>query len=160
MSGSGANDVSSADAAPARVWRSTRADLAVLLEMIRDFNLMDRHPHDDDRVREALIRLLDGNEFGQVWQIATGDGARGYCVIAWSYSLESGGRECIVDEIFVTDRGRGLGAQLLEGALRGARRAGVKVAFLETEAHNERVRSFYRRHGFIGEDSIWMRRAL
>jgi GNAT superfamily N-acetyltransferase len=141
------------------VWRSTPSDLAALLEMIRDFNRLDRHDHDDERVRGALVPLLDGDEYGQVWQIAA-SGARGYCVIAWGYSLESGGRECIVDEIFVTDRNRGLGSQLLDGALRGAREAGVKVVFLETEAHNERVRAFYQRHGFVREDSIWMRRVL
>jgi ribosomal protein S18 acetylase RimI-like enzyme len=32
--------------------------------------------------------------------------------------------------------------------------------FLETEAHNERVRGFYARHGFAAEDSVWMSRAL
>lgn len=143
-----------------RVRRSTRADLSSLLELIREFNVVDHHDHDDVRVRESLIPLLDGDEFGQVWQISTPEGARGYCVIAWGYSLESGGRECIVDEIFVTDRSRGLGAELLEVALRGAQNAGVKVVFLETEAHNERVRSFYQRHGFATEDSIWMRRVL
>lgn len=143
-----------------RVWRSTRADLTVLLGLIREFNVVDHHDHDDERVRESLFPLLVSDEYGQVWQIATPEGARGYCVIAWGYSLESGGRECIVDEIFVTDRGHGLGAELLEEALRGARDAGVKVVFLETEAHNERVRSFYQRHGFATEDSIWMRRVL
>ena len=128
--------------------------------MIRDFNRLDRHAHDESRVREALLPLLEGDEFGQVWQLSAPNGARGYCVVGWSYSLESGGRECVVDEIFVTDQGHGLGAPLLEAALDGARRAGVKVAFLETEAHNERVRSFYQRHQFTTEDSIWMRRVL
>lgn len=157
--------VSGGDDAPfaastARVRRSNRTDLATLLDLIREFNRVDRHAHDEDRVRQSLIPLLEGDEFGQVWQISTSDGAQGYCVIGWSYSLESGGRECIVDEIFVTERGRGLGAELLEGALRGARDAGVKVVFLETEAHNGRVRAFYQRHGFAVEDSIWMRRVL
>ena len=150
----------SAHRSDASIWRSTREDLVVLLELSREFNLLDGHDHDDDRVREALIPLLDGDEFGQVWQIAAPDGVQGYCVLGWSYSLESGGRECIVDEIYVTGRGRGLGAQLLDAALRGARDAGVKVVFLETEAHNERVRSFYQRHGFVREDSVWMRQVL
>jgi hypothetical protein len=32
--------------------------------------------------------------------------------------------------------------------------------FLETEAHNERVRSFYARCGFEAEESVWMSRSL
>ncbi len=160
MTGVNEDDVASATTPGERVRRSTRADLSALLELIREFNVVDHHDHDDARVRESLIPLLDNDEFGQVWQISTPEGARGYCVIAWGYSLESGGRECIVDEIFVTDRSRGLGAELLERALQSAQSAGVKVVFLETEAHNERVRSFYQRHGFVTEDSVWMRRVL
>jgi len=44
--------------------------------------------------------------------------------------------------------------------LAGAREAGARAVFLETEAHNERVRSFYQRHGVAVEDSVWMSRSL
>ena len=126
--------------------------------MIQEFNLFDRSL--TSNACERPFPLLENDEFGQVWQVSTPDGARGYCVIGWSYSLESGGRECLVDEIFVANQSRGLGTLLLEGAIEGARRGGVNVVFLETEVHNERVRSFYQRHGFQIEDSIWMRRVL
>ena len=80
--------------------------------------------------------------------------------VTWSYSLESGGRDCILDEIYVASRSAGLGASLLAAAMAGASLCGATAAFLETEAHNDRVRGFYERHGFKIEDSVWMSRTL
>ncbi len=130
------------------------------MSLIRDFNLEDAHAHDDARVGRALGPLLEGDDVGQVWVLSVDGDLVGYCVLTWGYSLEAGGRECVLDEIYVRPSSRGLGGVLLETSLDAARRAGVNVAFLETEAHNERVRAFYLRHEFSLEDSIWMRRVL
>jgi hypothetical protein len=42
----------------------------------------------------------------------------------------------------------------------GRGEAGASTMFLETEAHNARVRRFYSRVGFVAENSVWMSRAL
>jgi len=142
-----------------RVRRATSADLESLLPLVRAFYVIDEHEFDESVVRAALIPLLNDDTFGQVW--VTDDGALGgYAVVTWGYSLESGGRECLVDEIYVERRSNGTGARLLEAALEGAKQGGARAVFLETEAHNERVRSFYVRSGFEIEDSVWMSRSL
>lgn len=86
----------------------------------------------------------------------------GYAVLCWGYSLESGGREAVLDEVFVRagDRGRGLGAAALPELLDACRAAGILRVFLETEEPNDGARRFYRRHGFQEETSIWMTRGL
>ncbi len=142
-----------------RIRRATSDDLEPLLPLVRAFYEVDRHEYDESVVRPALIPLLSDDTFGQVW--VTDDGELGgYAVVTWGYSLESGGRECLVDEIYVERRSNGTGARLLEAALEGAKQAGARSVFLETEAHNERVRSFYARCGFGLEDSVWMSRSL
>lgn len=142
-----------------RIRRATSADLDQLLPLVRAFYVIDQHEFDESIVRGALIPLLSDDTFGQVW--VTDDGELvGYVVVTWGYSLESGGRECLVDEIYVERRSNGTGARLLETALEGAKAAGARAVFLETEAHNERVRSFYARCGFTIEDSVWMSRSL
>jgi len=129
------------------------------MPLIRSFYEIDQHEFDESIVRQALIPLLGDDTFGQVW--VTDDGELGgYAVVTWGYSLESGGRECLVDEIYVERRSSGTGARLLDAALDGARKAGARAVFLETEAHNERVRSFYARCGFSVEASVWMSRSL
>lgn len=111
----------------------------------------------------GLKPLLSDDTRGQVWLILdadTTDTAGGYAVVTWSWSLESGGRDCILDEFYVRERGRGVGAAALAEILTAAAHAGARAMFLETEAHNSRVRRFYSRAGFVREDSVWMSRTL
>lgn len=148
------------DGSPERIRRAMSDDLESLMPVIRSFYEIDRHVFDESLVRTALAPLLVNDRFGQVWVTDDGDSLGGYVVVTWGYSLESGGRECLVDEIYVERRSHGAGTRLLETAMDAARKAGARAVFLETEAHNERVRSFYARCGFEAEDSVWMSRSL
>jgi GNAT superfamily N-acetyltransferase len=141
--------------------RAEPADLDVLLPLIAEFYEVDHHAFDESVLRAALAPLLTGDALGQLWLILADSGdAAGYAVLTWGYSLESGGREGLVDELFVRHRNLGLGSRALEALADRARQAGCRVLFLETEAHNARVRGFYGRHGFAQQDSVWMSRAL
>jgi GNAT superfamily N-acetyltransferase len=139
--------------------RARPDDLDAIVPLVAGFYVVDRHPFHEARVRAALGPLLAGDEFGTVLAMCRPHPI-GYAVLCWSYSIESGGREACLDEIFVRDRGNGLGGRLLTAALDTARSAGVRIVFLETEAHNQRVRGFYARHGFTEEGSVWMRQEL
>ena len=74
--------------------------------------------------------------------------------------MVAGGRDALLDELYVRHRDQGAGSRLLAVALEGARAAGATRIFLETEAPNDSVRRFYRRHGFVDEDSVWLQRPL
>jgi GNAT superfamily N-acetyltransferase len=139
------------------VYRGGPDDLDALLPLVREFCAADRHEFDADRVTRALRPLLESDAHGQVWLL--GDGPAGYAVVTWGWSLESGGREALLDEIYVRERGGGRGGALLDRVVEAAAAAGAAAMFLETEAHNERVRTFYARHGFEAEQSIWMSRS-
>lgn len=136
--------------------RADPADAPVLLSLVEEFCRVDRHPFDAEVVRRALGPLLENDDLGVVWLIGEGEDPAGYAVVTWGYSLESGGRDALLDEVFVLDRGRGLGGAAVTEILADCRRRGMARVFLETEAHNEAVRRFYARHGFAAEDSIWM----
>lgn len=141
--------------------RAAGPDLDVLVPLVAEFYRLDRHTFDEAAVCRALAPLLAGDDAGQVWLILTPAGVvDGYAVLTWGYSLESGGREGLVDELYLRGRNAGLGGRALEELLHQARRAGCRVVFLETEAHNARVRRFYARHGFAIEESVWMSTAL
>jgi GNAT superfamily N-acetyltransferase len=126
--------------------------------MVRSFYDLDRHPFDERVVVSALGPLLADDSLGQVWLLIDPDGSEpcGYAVVTWGYSLESGGREALLDELYVRERDRGTGSRALPQILAAATAAGAVRLFLETEAHNEAVRRFYRRHGLVAEDSVWM----
>jgi GNAT superfamily N-acetyltransferase len=141
--------------------RATTTDRDGLMTMIGEFYEIDRHPFDREQVRAGLDPLLVDDRYGQVWIICSETSPiAGYAVVTWSWSLESGGRDCILDELYVRERLHGLGTRALGDIVTAARAAGARMMFLETEAHHGRVRSFYRRCGFEVEDSVWMARHL
>lgn len=134
--------------------RATPDDLPTLLSLVADFCVVDEHPFDARRVHDALLPLLEDDRYGVVWLV--GEAACGYVVVTWGYSLESGGVEALLDEIFLRQRGQGLGSQVMGNLFEDLRRRGIQRMFLETEEANERARRFYARHGFSVEPSRWM----
>lgn len=134
--------------------RAGRADLPLLLELVAEFYRLDGHPFDESHVRNALVPLLEDSRFGLVWML--GELPCGYAVITWGYSLESGGRDALLDEIYLRERRRGLGSRALKQIVEDLRKRGLRRVFLETEKPNQAVRRFYSRHGFIEEPSTWM----
>lgn len=140
--------------------RATVDDREQLCGLIERFYEIDGHEFDEERIAAGLIPLLRDDQHGQVWLANAGGTAVGYIVVTWSWSLESGGRDCILDELYADRRGDGVGGALLSRAMDAAQRAGAVAMFLETEAPNDGARRFYGRYGFSAEDSLWMSRPL
>lgn len=134
--------------------------MSTLLPLIEAFCRADGHPYDERRVLAALQPLLVDAALGRVLLAERAGQAAGYAVLTWGWSLESGGREALLDEIFVAEPGLGTGSALLAAIVREARDAAARVLFLETESGNARARAFYAGHGFAAEDSLWMRLQL
>ena len=128
-----------------------------MLTLVSEFCVTDQHTFDPDRVTRALVPLLEDDEHGVVYLV---DNEQGYVVITWGYSLESGGREALIDEIYLRRRGQGLGSKVMDALFDDMAARGVVTMFLETETHNRRARRFYARQGFVEDDSIWMSRQI
>lgn len=131
--------------------------LPLLLTLVEAFCALDQHPCEPARVESALRPLLEHDDFGVLYLV---NDDKGYVVITWGYSLESCGREGLVDEIYLRQRGQGVGTQVMQALFEDLRRRGIVKMFLETERHNARPRTFYARQGFEADDSIWMSRPL
>ncbi len=135
------------------VRRAGLGDLDALVELHRRFCAVDAHPFDHQRARAGFAPLLDDDTHGVVWIV---DDPQAYAVLTWGWSIEAGGAEAVLDEIFVAERNAGVGSALLAHVLADGRRRRLARIFLETEAPNDRVRRFYERHGFRTDDSIWL----
>ena len=133
--------------------RARPDDLDRIVAMHRTFCELDHHPFDDARARAAFVPLLTDDTHGVVWVT---DRPESYAVLTWGWSIEIGGLDVVLDEIFVSERGRGHGSSLIEHLVADAEQRNVTRIFLETESHNDRVRRLYERHGFVVDDSIWM----
>jgi ribosomal protein S18 acetylase RimI-like enzyme len=131
--------------------------LPLMLTLVSEFCVTDQHTFDPDRVTRALVPLLEDDAHGVVY---LADNEQGYVVITWGYSLESGGREALIDEIYLRRRGEGRGGKVMDALFVEMAARGVVKMFLETETHNHRARRFYARQGFDEDDSIWMSRQI
>lgn len=139
---------------------ATSEDYQDLIPLIKEFCEIDNHEFDDARIEKSLVPLLKDAVLGRVIILEVEGELKGYAVLTWGWSLESGGRESLLDEIYVRERNQGWGALLLEKVVATAKDNGAQIIFLETELANERVRDFYLRHGFSKEDSIWLSQKL
>jgi ribosomal protein S18 acetylase RimI-like enzyme len=131
--------------------------LPLMLTLVSEFCVTDQHTFDPDRVTRALVPLLEDDAHGVVY---LADNEQGYVVMTWGYSLESGGREALIDEIYLRRRGEGRGGKVMDALFVEMAARGVVKMFLETETHNHRARRFYARQGFDEDDSIWMSRQI
>lgn len=155
------NDLpASSDTARGAIRAARAEDLGALLDLCRRYCEADGHQFDPDLAGPAFAGLLADDGPGFV--LVAGDDHRllGYAVVTWGWSIESGGRDALLDEIYLDRRGQGIGSRLLEAALERARAGGARRVFLETEEANAGARRFYLRHGFTPEASIWLSRDL
>ena len=134
------------------------ADQLALVSLMRDFSEEVMAPLSATHIEAALTPLLNDPSIGDIW-VAEEQGLIGYLVITWGWGIESGGREALIDEIFVDPawRNMGIASALIEASLARAKGYQTKAVFLETEANNPESRELYERLGFSEESSIWMR---
>ena len=133
------------------------ADLPLLERLVRAYYVEDGHTFHDDRQLPALAALAAGEPFGRAWLIQLDGRPVGYVVLSWGFSVEAGGREACLDELYLVPevRNRGLGSRVLALVEAEARALGVRRVFLEVERHNRAI-GLYRRAGYVDHDRFLM----
>ena len=111
---------------------------------------------DPDRRRRALAALLGDPGLGRVFLILSDEAVAGFAALAFGFSIELGGRDAFIDELFLEPdhRGRGVGAAALALLAKEAEALGVLALHLEVDRGNDAARRLYRRLGFIGREKF------
>lgn len=126
------------------------SDIELLIRFNRDLNEYDGTPFNEDRTRTALKNFIGRPDLGGVWLINVAGRPVGYLVLTWGYSLEFGGRDAFLDELYLAaeQRGQGLGRQAMRFAEEQCRANGVLALHLEVERDNLKAQTFYNKTGF------------
>jgi GNAT superfamily N-acetyltransferase len=126
------------------------ADLDALMPLVREFYRYERLEFDDMRYRELAAVLMGDPSLGRILVVAEGDAIIGYAVITFGFSFEFGGRDALIDELYVREavRGRGLGTRLLAAIEELCRAKEIRAVHLEADHFNIRVHEYYKRVGF------------
>lgn len=130
-----------------------------ILDMMERFYAEERYPFDLEKARAALEPFLADPALGRAWLFRDGRTPVGYFVLTLGWSLEYGGRDAFVDELFVSPshRGGGLGRRALDVIGEACRELGVRALHLEVEKDNPAA-ELYRRWGFEDHDRRMMTR--
>ena len=121
----------------------------VLVGLARAFHTEDSHPLSPEG-ESALRRIASGEPMARCWLIRRAGQVIGYLVVTLGYSIEHGGRDGFIDDLYLVPsaRGGGFGTAVLDFALKQARLLGIVTLHLEVDPKNERAMSLYRSRGF------------
>jgi GNAT superfamily N-acetyltransferase len=105
---------------------------------------------DQERARAAFLTLMGDERLGRVWLLRMAGDDAGYLVVTLGYSMEYGGLDGFVDDLFVREafRGHGLGTAALQAAREFCTERGVRALHLEVERANVVAQRLYRQAGF------------
>jgi ribosomal protein S18 acetylase RimI-like enzyme len=134
------------------------ADIDVLLPFMREYCEFDGLEYDAQRARRTMLALLGDEHLGRTWFVEQGGQICGYLALCYGYSLELGGRDGCVDELYIREpfRGQGLGTRALEAACRAARADGIVALYLEVRQDNVEAQRYYERLGFERRDRYFL----
>jgi ribosomal protein S18 acetylase RimI-like enzyme len=123
-------------------------DAELLVTFSRAMNAEDGHPL--SREGEAAARnVAAGEPLAPCWIIRAGPRAVGYVVLTLGYSIENGGRDAFLDELYLVGEERGgRGEELMAFVESAARDLQARAIYLEVSAGNARAAALYRSRGF------------
>ncbi|MEO1197897.1 MAG: GNAT family N-acetyltransferase [Pseudomonadota bacterium] len=136
--------------------KAVPADLETLVRYSDALNAEDGHPLQVP-VRPVLEQLLADETLGAAFVIKRDGVAVGSVFMCFGFSIEFGGRDAIVDEIYIEPaaRGMGIGDWVLKEMDAWARAHGLVALHLEVMADNPALR-LYQRNGYADRQSVFM----
>ncbi len=125
-------------------------DVERMMPLVREFYLYERLQLNEARYRELALQLIETDALGRLMVIELDGELIGYAVVGFGFSLEFGGRDALLDELYLLEafRGSGIGSTVLQSVEELCRAKGILAIHLEADYVNARVHEFYKRVGY------------
>ena len=138
------------------------SDRALLEELVRAYYDFDDHEYEPGLHGPALDAICAGDEHVRAWIIEDGETVAGYLILTIGFSMQYGGRDGFLDELFLKDayRGKGLGRQVMAFLETQVKRLGFHYLHLEVVKANERARRLYESLGWEETGCLLMSKRL
>lgn len=134
-----------------------------LLTLVEAFHTEEGMKSTPETRRAGLGPLLDGIPHGCAYLIGPPRSPIGYMVITFSWSVEFGGLDGTIDELYIRPgvRGRGIASEALVALPRALSAGGLRTIHLEVDRNNAPALKLYRRAGFVlNENYLFMSKHL
>ncbi|GGC01386.1 hypothetical protein GCM10011363_17490 [Marivita lacus] len=138
-------------------------DLPRLLPLVAAFHEHQGFGTSPEHQHDAILPLLEGSPYGAVWLIGPRRAPVGYVVVSFGWSVEYGGLDAVVDELFVRSavRNRGMGSDALNGLAKALKEGGIRALHLEANQTDDTLKRFYKRSKFVTREGYaYMSREL
>lgn len=121
-----------------------------LLPLVAAFHSEEGITMSEEARHAGLAPLLDGIPHGCAYLIGPPRAPIGYIVITFGWSIEFGGLDAIIDELYIRPgvRGRGIATEALLSLPNALAAGGLKAIHLEVDHDNKPAIALYRRAGF------------
>jgi ribosomal protein S18 acetylase RimI-like enzyme len=148
--------------AASRFRRAGLSDVDQLVAMMQDFYADDGDPFDEHQAREAFTQLTANETLGAVLVAEVSGRLVAYVAVTLGFSMQFGGRDAFVDDLYVrpAHRGQGLGRAAVTAAEMECRSRHLRAIHLEVHRHNDRARTIYRNAGFAEHEHLLMTKTL
>jgi len=125
-------------------------DIPLVITMMEEFYAIDNYPIDVNVSRGLMHEFLENETLGRGWLILKEDQPVGYVIMTFVFSFEYKGRIAFLDELFISEKARGLGfgKQALDFISEQAKALSVKIIYLEIEGHNTVAQQLYLSKGY------------
>ena len=129
-------------------------DLPALVPLVRAFHQEMNIPSDETHVTRAITPLLDGSPFGAIYLIGPRRAPLGYIAITFGWSIEYGGMDGFIDEIYIRPpvRRRGLALEALNAVGVMMQSAGITAVHLEVDTDDIATQRLYARAQYRARD--------
>ncbi|MGH1413115.1 MAG: GNAT family N-acetyltransferase [Pelagimonas sp.] len=133
---------------------ATENDAAKLLPLVAAFHNEMGFATTQEQQTAAIAPLLDGSPHGAIWLVGPRNSPVGYITITFGWSLEFGGMDAFVDELYIRPavRKRGMGSEALSAIAKALGDGGVRALHLEVDRDDEDTQRFYSRARFARRD--------
>lgn len=134
----------------ANIHLATPEDAPRLLPLVEAFHAEYGLNTSPEHRQNALMPLLEGSPLGAAWLFGPSRAPTGYVVITFGWSLEFGGMEAFIDELYIRPsvRNRGQASEALTAITASLREVGVTALHLEVNKHDDTAQRLYTRAQF------------
>ena len=129
--------------------RATLDDVPLLVSLMRAFYAESAFSLDDQWATNSFRSLLDDERKGAIWIVSHDDKPAGYVVLTLRHSMEYGGQDGFVDDLYVRPpfRRRGLGNAALSALFADCKERNLKAVHVEAARDNTAARRLYESFG-------------
>lgn len=110
----------------------------------------------DEQRRAAVLPLVEGAPHGVAYLFGPARAATGYVIVSFGWSVEFGGLEARIVELYIRPnvRGRGIGQEALNAIAKALGAAGVKALHLDLDRNDAATMRFAQKARFAPRDGV------